>query len=152
MSVKQILIFGPQIGNMIQRIQSLWLLLATAATFFSIKLPFYSGLYKELTSQINLTGQSTFLILLFSVITGVLTIVAIFLFKKRKLQLKIGLGSLIMSFITILLYFLEVKKYNSGVYALSMLIILSVPIFILLALRSIYKDEKLVKSLDRLRP
>lgn len=148
----QTLNFDPQIGIMIQRIQSLWLLLAAAATFFSIKLPFYSGLYRDLTKQTNLTGQSTFLILLFSVITGVLSIISIFIFKKRKLQLKAGLGALMISFITILLYFLEVKKYNSGVYAVSMLVILSVPIFLLLALRGIYRDEKLVKSLDRLRP
>ncbi len=137
---------------MIQRIQSLWLALAAAATFFSIKLPFYSGIFQNLTTQINLTGQSTFLLLIFSVLTGVISILSIFLFKKRKLQLKVGLAALLVSFITILLYFLEVKKYTSGVYALSMLVILAVPIFLILALRGIYKDEKLVKSLDRLRP
>lgn len=137
---------------MIQRIQSLWLLLGSATAFISIKLPFYSGLKETQTILTKLTGQSTFLILILSVITGITSLISIFLFKNRKLQLKAGLGAFVFSLLTIFLYFMEVKKYTSGVYAISMLVILAVPVLLLMALRGIYKDEKLVKSLDRLRP
>lgn len=137
---------------MIQRIQSLWLLLASGAALVSIKMPFYSGIIEAQTILTTLTGQTTFLILVLSVITGITALVSIFLFKNRKLQLKTGMGALTASFITIILYFIEAKKFSDGNYAISMLVILAVPVLLLMALRGIYKDEKLVKSLDRLRP
>jgi peptidoglycan/LPS O-acetylase OafA/YrhL len=137
---------------MIQRIQTLWLLLAATTSFLSIRLPFYSGFHQLEMTQSILTGQSSTVILIFSVLTGLVSFIAVFLFKNRKLQLRLGLGALVSSLLTIMFYFLEVKKYTNGIYAITMLVILMAPICLILALRGIYKDDKLIKSLDRLRP
>jgi hypothetical protein len=43
------------------------------------------------------------------------------------------------------------KKFTSGNMALTSVFALAIPVFLLLAISGIWKDEKLVKSLDRLR-
>ena len=56
-----------------------------------------------------------------------------------------------LSVINIILYFTELKKFVSGNVSLTALFAFAIPIFLVLAVNGIYKDEKLVKSLDRLR-
>ena len=53
--------------------------------------------------------------------------------------------------INIIIYFSEVKKFVSGNMSLTAILAFAIPIFLVLAVNGIYKDEKLVKSLDRLR-
>jgi hypothetical protein len=42
-------------------------------------------------------------------------------------------------------------KFTTGTYSLTSLLYLAVPVCLFLAARGIRKDDKLVKSLDRLR-
>lgn len=56
-----------------------------------------------------------------------------------------------LSIINIILYFNELKKFTSGNMSLTAVLALAIPVFLLLAINGIWKDEKLVKSLDRLR-
>jgi hypothetical protein len=56
-----------------------------------------------------------------------------------------------LSIINIVLYITELKKFSSGNMSLAAILALAIPVFLLLAIRGIWKDEKLVKSLDRLR-
>jgi hypothetical protein len=53
--------------------------------------------------------------------------------------------------IVFVLYFIETQKYTVGGYALTSVIVIAIPVLQILAAMSIYKDEKLVKSVDRLR-
>jgi hypothetical protein len=141
---------------MIQRLQSVWLLLAAAAAFCSIKLSFYSGnLIKDNQPKafVSLTAQSNLLLLILTAGVGIASLIAIFLYKNRKMQLRIVLITLLVSLLNLGLYFGEAQKYvpGEGKYDLTAVFAICIPILLFLAIRGIRKDEKLVKSLDRLR-
>ena len=139
---------------MIQRIQSIWLLLAAAACFLTLRLSFYSGnvvqedqtrLFTSLTAMSNIW----LMILTFFLGTGILVI--IFLFRDRKLQMKLTIVAILLAVVNIVLFFGELKKFAEGSFDLASPIVFIVPVFLILAARGIYKDQKLIKSLDRLR-
>jgi hypothetical protein len=141
---------------MIQRIQSVWLLVAAAFTALAFKFPFYSG-YKAgepnmpLIPFKKLVASSNFLLLIFSAILLAGCLIIIFLFKDRKLQLNLTIAALALSIINLIIYFIEIKKFTSGTVSLSAIFALATPIFLFLASRGIWKDKKLVRDLDRLR-
>lgn len=139
---------------MIQRIQTVWLFLSALCAAFTYKYPFYSG---NIVGKDNfqryekLDASSNFLLLIF---TGVLiagAIVIIFLYKNRKQQLWLTIAAAGLSVINIIIYFSELKKFISGNMSLAAVLAFAIPVFLLLAASGIWKDEKLVKSLDRLR-
>ncbi|TAL48726.1 MAG: DUF4293 family protein [Chitinophagaceae bacterium] len=139
---------------MIQRIQSLWLFIAAICAALTYKYSFYSGNKpgKDGISEfINLTASSHLLLLVF---TGALAggcLIIIFLYKDRKMQLWLSIAAVALSIINIVIYFGQVKKYISGNISLTAILSFAIPVLLLLAVRGIWKDEKLVKSLDRLR-
>lgn len=135
---------------MIQRIQTLWLLAAGICGFATLKLPFYIGSKGNLPAE-PFTAVNNVFLMIIAIITAVVAFVAIFLYKNRGLQLKLGLAALAASIIYIFLCFSGIKQYNTGGIALTSVFTFAIPVFLLLALRNIYKDEKLVKSADRLR-
>ena len=135
---------------MIQRIQSIWLLLAAAASFASLKLTFYSG-YKSNNLFEELKGSSNFLLMILSVAVGLLALITIFLFKNRKLQLRLTLLGIVLQAAVLLLYFQQTKNYLQGNYTLTSAISFIIPVFFILAWLGIRKDEKLIKRMDRLR-
>lgn len=142
---------------MIQRIQSIWLLLAAAAAFLTLKFSFYSG--NKLVASTNtevyqlLTARSNIMITIISAGVGLAALIGIFLYKNRKQQFRIVLIALLAGIVNIVLFFLETRKFvaGEGNYDLTAVFAFAVPVFLILALRGIRKDEKLVKSLDRLR-
>lgn len=140
---------------MIQRVQSIWLLLAAACAFLTMRFPFYSGhLTTDTLNQITpLTAVDSIPIVTATVASAIASLITIFLFKDRKLQMRITVANLILSIIVIALYFLNMKSNYSpfGLPLITCVFAFAVPIFLLLALRNIYKDHKLVKSMDRLR-
>jgi len=138
---------------MIQRQQSLWLLLCAICAFLSFEFPFFSG-----AQQIGTTGgkavflnagSSLFLILL----TGaslLLSLITIFMFKDRKLQMKLCVVGITLSILILVIYFNEMSKL-SGSISLAAIFVFAIPVGYIMALIRIWKDEKLVKSLDKLR-
>jgi len=146
---------------MIQRIQTLWLALAGVAGFMTYKLPLWKGVQANGTTQEFLGPQSLTLFALI-VIAGLLSFAAIFLFKNRKLQKQMTLLAFLLAIIIVPLEYFMVESFKSaqqekGVsftqnYCMigAILPILMV-ILLFLAYRGIRKDEKLIKSLDRLR-
>ena len=139
---------------MIQRFQSLWLLLAAIFAFLTFKLPFYSGskTIKNIRQpDVRLDAASQILIMILTGIVIILCFIAIFLYKKRKRQLTLTVINSIFSVILVVVYFMEIQKFETGIISLSCLFTLAIPIFLFLAARGIWKDEKLIKSLDRLR-
>jgi glycerol-3-phosphate acyltransferase PlsY len=135
---------------MIQRIQTIWLLLAATASLLSLKFPFYSGM-KENNVFTQLHGLSVFVLLILSVAVALLALATIFLFKNRKLQTQLSLLGFLLQAIVVVVYFLEAKIFIEGNYALTAVLTLVVPVFFILAWMGIRKDEKLIKSMDRLR-
>ena len=139
---------------MIQRQQSLWLFLAATCSFLSFLFPFFGGTTQNATatsgSMSTLNAGSSFLLILLTGLSLLLSLIIIFLFKDRKLQLKLTLTGLTISILTIVLFFSEMKNLP-GVIALSSVFVFAVPIFYIMAARGIWKDKKLIKNLDKLR-
>src|SRR6188474_2660452 len=126
---------------MIQRIQTVWLFLAALFAALTYKFPFYSGnvISKENVQRFEkLVASSNFLIL-------------IFMYKNRKQQMWLTGAAAGLSIINIILYFTELKKFVSGNMSLTAVFALAIPVLLILAINGMWKDEKLVKSLDRLR-
>ncbi|RXK62577.1 DUF4293 family protein [Lacibacter luteus] len=136
---------------MIQRIQTIWLLLAAAASFASLKLSFYSG-KKDAVLFEQLSGSTGgFLLLVLTVAVALLAVVSIFLFKNRKLQMRLSLAGLVLQLAVLFLYIQKTAVFIEGNYTLTSVFSFVVPVFFLLAVLGIRKDEKLIKSMDRLR-
>ncbi len=136
---------------MIQRIQSLWLLLASACAFASFKFPYYSGTNAKGLSPYELNATENFLLLVTTAIAGGLALFTIFLFKKRTLQLRLCVLGILLEAILIFLYYREVKTFTLGTYSLTAILHSIIVLAFVLAARAINKDEKLVKDSDRLR-
>ena len=98
-------------------------------------------------------GSGSILILLVTVIILLGTIVNIFYYKVRKKQLWMTIGLIFLSLLNILLYWWKsgVPPFESGNYSIGALLTLAIPVFLILAARGIMKDQRLVKSADRLR-
>jgi hypothetical protein len=139
---------------MLQRIQTLWLFLAATSGILSLKFSFFSGNKIDKT-QIKtfqyLTASANFLLLILTVAVFIAALITIFLYKNRKLQLRIVIAGILVSLLNIFLYYKETKNFAEGNYDLTALLTIVIPVFFILAARGINKDEKLVKSLDRLR-
>lgn len=141
---------------MLQRIQSLWLLLAALSGLSTLRLSVYSGILSQAGAPATpgyseLTAVQHFWILLLTITVSVCCLITIFLYKNRPLQMRISIVAILLSLITLVLYYYEAGKFEKGNMTLSSLLAVAVPILIGLALRGIYKDEQLVKSSDRLR-
>ena len=145
---------------MIQRIQSIWLLLAALASAGLL----YFDLYHittttnniEVTQALHTSGH--YGLLLLALLMTALPLISIFMFKNRKQQRSLALLNIVVcaGFIAWMMMFIanETSKAAAPVHGSyqvgAVLPVLSV-IFSFLAISGIRKDEKLVKSLDRLR-
>lgn len=98
-------------------------------------------------------GSGSVLILIVTVIIIAGAVFNIFNFKARGKQLWITIGLIFLSLLNILLYWWKsgIPPFESGSYSVGMLLPLAIPVFLFMAARGIRKDEKLVKSADRLR-
>ncbi len=146
---------------MIQRIQSIFLLLAAAAGFGMLALPFAttassidtSALFADAHYSVN---DNIGLLVLFAV-AGALALAAIFLFNNRSTQLKvaqIGIVANVVGLILAIILFWQDGLIGSDVVVsdgVGAYLPFAFLLFGILALRAIQKDESLVKSMDRLR-
>lgn len=157
-------------SDMIQRIQSLYLLLTT---LFSVL--FLNGSIIEFIDKsnsrftINLTGINKLIegagneqiekLLLLSIvflIVPVLSVITLLLFKKRKLQLGLAIGLIFMIVlqISVIVYYsyFVIRNNNADIVPEIKLLL---PVLMLIcswfAYAGIKKDEELIKSYDRLR-
>ena len=131
-------------------------MLAAICAVATIKFSFYSG-------NIEVPGQPVtfqYLTATFSIwiliVTIALTCIAgiyIFLYKNRKLQGRLAILGILLSFLNIFLYLKEIHRFveNQGSHTITSVFVFVIPILFFLAWRGIYRDQKLVKSLDRLR-
>ena len=141
---------------MIQRIQSVWLLLVVASAFVSYSLPLYKGNLQD-NSVKNFFIPDNFLLFLLVFGLAALALVCIFLFKKRSLQFRLTIFGVILSILAIFLEYIktadfkQTNNFKSGSYYFGAMLPVAMVIFFIMAARGIYKDEKLVKSMDKLR-
>lgn len=141
---------------MIQRIQSIWLLIVALTAFATYTLTLYIGTLPDGSSRPFLLAQSLLLVIII-IALGTLAIVCIFLFKNRRLQFRLSILGVVFSVGFLFLEYLKVEEFIkenkilTGSYQLGALLPVVMIVFFIMAARGIYKDEKLVKSLDRLR-
>jgi len=141
---------------MIQRVQTIWLLLAAVCGFALTQVPLFTG---RLPNEIIRRVLATESLLLFALIIGAacLALACIFLFKNRPLQFKLSVTGVILSIIItgLEVWYIEgFKRANAlvkGTYYWGGLLPIAMVILFILATRGIYKDEKVIKSLNRLR-
>ncbi len=144
---------------MIQRIQTIFLFLASAASLSLLKVPMAVGIP---STQIAVLADGRFtlydhvgLLIAFAG-GGILALLAIFLFRNRSLQMKLSLLSLffILAGIGVAAYLLfnQARGLLDNFFPVTgSLLPIAAVILTLLAYRYIKKDEQLVKSMDRLR-
>jgi hypothetical protein len=141
---------------MIQRIQSVWLLLSAILAFIAYTLVLYIGKLADGTERAFVLGDH-FLLLICIFAIGVLSLVCIFLFKNRKFQYRMTILAILLTIGYIFLQYFMIEQFKkdnaiqTGSYQVAALLPIAIVIFLFLAARGIRKDEKLVKSLDRLR-
>ncbi len=146
---------------MIQRIQTIFLVLAAACAFGLFALPFATS--AQSTNAASLFADGIYdindhmgLLILFCAAGG-LALLSIFLFKNRKQQLLVGRFAIIANIIGIILtlYLIFQEGGITGDTEVNEQLGVGLPIlflvFAFLAQRFISKDEKLVRSMDRLR-
>lgn len=136
---------------MIQRIQTLWMLLAAIAVFLTLKFAFYSGTLAADNSYHALMASDNFFLLVLTSALGTGIIISIFLFKHRSVQNRIIIIGIIVECLIIFLYIKETAKYSTGNFGLWSVLHLLIIIFLIFASRGIYKDSKLIKDSNRLR-
>ena len=156
--------------TMIQRIQSLYLLLTSVMAIIFLPgrfLRFFNNSGSEIV--LNITGlwqlsagkpnelvRTAWMVPALFVLIAVLALTTIFLFRKRKLQLKLSLALIVLSVAAITALIISVLKISSefsvtlAPVAGTILPVL-VLLFSILSYRSIRRDEDLVRSYDRLR-
>lgn len=136
---------------MIQRIQSIWLLLAAACAFATFKFSYYSGIKATDLALHQLNATESFLLMITTIAVGGLALVNIFLFKNRTLQLRLCVLGILLEALLIFLYYREVGNFTSGTYSLTAILHSVIVLAFVLAARGINKDSKMVKDSDRLR-
>jgi peptidoglycan/LPS O-acetylase OafA/YrhL len=139
---------------MIQRIQTLWLFLAALVNSGLFMFDLYrpddaTGILKSINVNNN------YFFVLIALVTIVLPLVAIFMFRDRKRQKRLAVLSIIacLSFISTMLMKIN-SSYPAGTtgsYWIGSILPVLAVIFLFMAIRGISKDDKLVRSQDRLR-
>lgn len=155
---------------MLQRIQSIYLLLASLVLFALFLFPLahnvyvnnkpvnitVSGIYQDVNGQ-NIYSEHFTAITAVTVIVALIPLIIIFLFNNRKQQIALCYSMILVLFGYSYWVAQAVKKaageividthnFGIGLFMSSLSIIC-----ILAALKAIQRDEKLVKSADRLR-
>ena len=140
---------------MIQRQQTLWLLLSTAAAIASYMFPFVIGdeIHANNPAPVRATidAGSTFLLLLTTSSTLVIAAVTIFLYKNRQRQIWLCISGVLVTALLIFLYIREMNRLTGSVLALSAVLPVLILFGFIMAWKGIRKDDQLVKSLDKLR-
>lgn len=148
---------------MIQRVQTLWMILAAIAVFLTIKFSFYSGtlvLQDTAGAMTNLATDGSyhlvkatdnFLILILTSALGTGIIINIFLFKHRSIQIRIIIAAIIVECLIVFLYIRETGNYSQGNFNVWSILHILIIVFLILAAKGIYHDSKLIKESNRLR-
>jgi hypothetical protein len=155
---------------MIQRIQSLYLLLTTAMSVLFLKSGLIeftektgslfrislSGLYRHSGLETGVILDNLLPLAVALIIIPILSFIIIFLYKRRSIQIllvKILFALIALSIIALSFYSIMITvKYEAAINPSINLAVPLIQLFLsFLAYRGIKKDDDLVKSYDRLR-
>jgi peptidoglycan/LPS O-acetylase OafA/YrhL len=138
---------------MLQRIQSVFLAVALALLGLLFVLPFAAAI----DAQGNELAASSldFPLVIIQVATFVVALISIFLYRQRRRQIRLcianGVALLCYQAFALLYAFLLAKQAGGVQLNIAIVLPAAAAVFTFLAMRSISRDEALVRSLDRLR-
>lgn len=143
---------------MIQRVQSLYLILAAIVSgLLAFIFPFYIYNGEMVGIEQAFRADSLLLKAIASLfmLSAVLALVSLFLFKNRNTQIVINRLNIILNFLLLglIVYQLQTLSGETSVSekGIGSFLPLIVVVLLSLATKAILKDERLVKSADRLR-
>jgi hypothetical protein len=138
----------------LQRIQSVYLFLASLVGSSLFLLPFASGPTEAqgVLSDGYLNINDNIGLIILTVLVVVLSLATIFLYNNRVLQMNLGKLNILVTlglfgFAAYLFYTIQTIATLSGGLFMPILVV----VFVVLANKNINKDEKLVKDSNRLR-
>jgi hypothetical protein len=151
---------------MLQRIQTLYLLGAAVFTILMLVMPLaeilteegivYTGTSRGLLENGELV-VATLPVTILVVVTGLLLLISILLFRNRKLQIRLCVYAIILEFglMGLMYYFWVVilRQLQVDSYLIKVAVVfpaLSI-ILVYLAFRGIRRDEILIRSIDKIR-
>ncbi|HLS95665.1 MAG TPA: DUF4293 domain-containing protein [Sphingobacterium sp.] len=157
---------------MIQRIQTVWLLAATVTLLGLFVFPYVSfidlvglgkkifitGTYSSLNNE-SVRESSTFALAFYAGVVAILPVVIVFFYKNRKRQIVfIFVEMLLIALLGFWMYSsantvlnLITQKIRPGNIGVGFFLLPLAIIFLSMAIGGIRKDEKLIKSANRLR-
>jgi len=148
---------------MIQRIQTVYLLIVVGLLITAMCLPmgyFIDAMgehpFKALGLEVNGAIQSTWGLFGILMVSTIVAVATIFLYKNRMLQIRMSIFNsilLIGYYLTFLAFMFVLKKDLNAAFQISWALCLPLISIILnyLAIRAIGRDEVMVKAADRLR-
>ena len=143
---------------MIQRIQSLYLLIVTALLIAAMCLPMGYFIdttgehpFKALGIDVNGTFQSTWGIFGILMLSALVAFATIFLYKNRMLQIRMSIFNslLLVGYYIAFVAFYFALKSDANLFRIGWALVSIV--LNVLAIRAIGRDEVMVKAADRLR-
>ena len=125
---------------MIQRIQSIWLFIASVLCFLSLKLSFYTGTHLPDNQYQQLNGTTTPLLMITAIVLGILTLITIFLYKKRRVQLRLTILAIVLELVLIYLFYRETLNFSQGAFSITAGLQVVTLVALFLAARGINAD------------
>jgi len=131
---------------MIQRIQSIYLLVATIAmALISFKVPVWT-----LNEELFMAQDDTKMFIL-TLAGALLSLVGIFMFKNRKLQMKLIRLSVLVELVIGVRLFIVLQEFEVSLNSNCIFLLAFTFVALIMAYRGVKKDDDLVRSVDRIR-
>lgn len=136
---------------MLQRKQTIWLLLAALFTALTFKFPFYSVAEKDSGAYRNVIAMDAIYTILSGMATALLCVVSIFLFRRLKIQLQLTWLTALCSLLHIVLLYVSSVSAGKGNPSLTALLPVAAFLLVLAAARGIRTDKRLLEEAYRNR-
>ena len=131
---------------MIQRIQSIYLLVAAIAmTLISFKVPVYT-----LNESMFMAQDDTKMFIL-TIVGAIFSLLGLFMFKNRKFQMKLIRLTVLIEIIIGVRLFMLLNKFEVVLNNTLLFLMAFSLIALIMAYRGVKKDDDLVRSVDRIR-
>lgn len=128
---------------MIQRIQSIYLMIATVLGIIVIFMPMRPE------GDILYWDKIFSLELILAALVPLISLITIFLYKWRKVQIGFCMGIILISFVLMILEIIVMIQFS--IPAIALIFNALCVVFVVLTIFAIRRDENLVKSVDRIR-
>lgn len=141
---------------MIQRIQSLWLLLSTLCAALIWIIPIFGGIGSDNLPK-NFSIRESLILMFIVALSTIIPFITIFLFKSRSTQKKLIIANIILAIAVIAAEYLLIEQFKAsfgivqGNWQLSAILPFFIILFNVFSYRGIIHDEKLLSSADRMR-